>query len=154
MVACAAWAAVLVAAPTLAARAPRAGPARMAAGLVYAAGSVVCHQRAERSFSIGGSPMPVCARCAGIYLGALAVGSLMVLLDPRGHLRPVSHLARRTRGRSLLLIGLLPNLLTLAYEWSIHLTPANSVRSAAGVALGAAVMAVVRDAARPVVQSG
>lgn len=32
-------------------------------------GSAVCHQMAERSFIFGGIPLPVCARCTGIYSG-------------------------------------------------------------------------------------
>ncbi|MGH9603874.1 MAG: DUF2085 domain-containing protein [Terriglobales bacterium] len=34
--------------------------------------SVVCHQDAARSFWIAGAPVAVCARCLGIYLGAVA----------------------------------------------------------------------------------
>lgn len=43
------------------------------AALAYLAGSVVCHQLPERSFVTAGLQWPVCARCAGIYLG-VAVG--------------------------------------------------------------------------------
>lgn len=32
-------------------------------------GSAVCHQMVERSFIFGGIPLPVCARCTGIYSG-------------------------------------------------------------------------------------
>ncbi|HEX7283845.1 MAG TPA: DUF2085 domain-containing protein [Vicinamibacterales bacterium] len=38
----------------------------------YAAGAVVCHQIPERSFFVDGWQLPVCARCTGLYLGALA----------------------------------------------------------------------------------
>ena len=43
---------------------------------VYAVGSIVCHQRPERSFHLWGAQMPVCARCTGIYMGA-ALASLL-----------------------------------------------------------------------------
>jgi len=43
------------------------------AAFAYSAGSVVCHQLAERSFVTAGRQWPVCARCAGIYLW-VAVG--------------------------------------------------------------------------------
>src|SRR5437867_4112806 len=33
----------------------------------YLVGSLLCHQRPERSFFLWGSQMPVCARCMGIY---------------------------------------------------------------------------------------
>ena len=35
---------------------------------VYSAGSVICHQLADRSFFWGGTQFPVCARCTGLYL--------------------------------------------------------------------------------------
>jgi hypothetical protein len=38
--------------------------------VVYRIGSVVCHQRPERSLHLFAAQMPVCARCTGIYLGA------------------------------------------------------------------------------------
>ncbi|HWS97500.1 MAG TPA: DUF2085 domain-containing protein [Candidatus Methylomirabilis sp.] len=34
--------------------------------------SLVCHQHADRSFSLFGGSVAVCARCLGIYLGAAA----------------------------------------------------------------------------------
>lgn len=38
----------------------------------YFAGSIVCHQIPQRSFVTAGRQWPVCARCAGIYLGVAA----------------------------------------------------------------------------------
>jgi len=66
----AAWAVLLVAAPLAASR---DHASRLASALivgVYSVGSLVCHQLPERSYSIWGAQMPVCARCAGIYVGA------------------------------------------------------------------------------------
>src|SRR4051812_167741 len=41
---------------------------------VYAVGSLICHQRPDRSFFWQGHQFPVCARCTGIYLsGAFAI---------------------------------------------------------------------------------
>ena len=45
------------------------GPYAFALGL-YGVGSLICHQRLERSFVVFGAQMPVCARCAGLYAGA------------------------------------------------------------------------------------
>src|SRR6476646_6878486 len=45
-----------------------------------ALGFGICHQIDSHSFTIGGHQLPLCARCSGIYLGALAcVGMLSVL---------------------------------------------------------------------------
>jgi uncharacterized membrane protein len=38
--------------------------------IVYAFGSLICHQRPERSFFWGDHQFPVCARCTGLYLGS------------------------------------------------------------------------------------
>lgn len=51
-------------------------PTRYAAALMYAGGSVICHQRPERSFHLAGAQLPVCARCMGLYLGG-AIGALL-----------------------------------------------------------------------------
>lgn len=40
----------------------------LAVALVYLAGSVICHQRPDRSFFWDGYQLPVCARCTGLYL--------------------------------------------------------------------------------------
>jgi len=39
--------------------------------LIYAMGSVICHQLPERSFFLGGRQFPVCGRCTGLYLSAV-----------------------------------------------------------------------------------
>lgn len=113
------WLVLLIAAPGL--------PALLAAAL-YGAGSLICHQRPERSFHVEAAQLPVCARCLGVYAGA-AAGSL------------VAHwpsLRLRIRPRTLLALGLLPTLLTLAVEWSGLADPGNVVRGAAGVPIGLA----------------
>src|SRR5688572_19568285 len=42
------------------------------------AGFAVCHQIHTHSFTIGGHQLPLCARCTGMYLGALVT---LVLLS-------------------------------------------------------------------------
>jgi uncharacterized membrane protein len=37
----------------------------------HAVGYAICHQIPARTLHIGGVPLPLCARCSGIYLGAL-----------------------------------------------------------------------------------
>jgi uncharacterized membrane protein len=43
----------------------------------------VCHRIPERTFTIAGRPLPLCARCSGTYLGALA-GLAVLLARGRG----------------------------------------------------------------------
>lgn len=50
-------------------------------------GAGVCHRIFDRTFSIAGQPLPLCARCTGIYLGFLATAATSFL---RGHRRPVT----------------------------------------------------------------
>ncbi len=52
------------------------GPARLAVSLVYAGGSLICHQRPERSQRSCGRQWPVCGRCSGLYLGGAAGAAL------------------------------------------------------------------------------
>jgi uncharacterized membrane protein len=40
-------------------------------GKVDAIGYAVCHRISERSFHIGNIQLPLCARCSGMYLGAV-----------------------------------------------------------------------------------
>lgn len=46
------------------------------------AGAAFCHRITSRSFTIAGRPMPLCARCSGMYLGFM-VYLLMALLAGR-----------------------------------------------------------------------
>ena len=78
-----AWAAALsfvgliVAAPFL-----RARGLAFAAQVVYQGFHAACHQMPERSFHLWGYPLAVCARCFGLYAGAL-VGVLFYPLTRR-----------------------------------------------------------------------
>ncbi len=51
----------------------------------------VCHRIPERTFTVAGRPLPLCARCSGTYLGVLA-GLAMLALRGRGRasMLPVS----------------------------------------------------------------
>jgi uncharacterized membrane protein len=128
-----AWSLGLVLAPAVASR-----PLSVASSVgyafalvMYAAGSIVCHQRPERSFHLLGAQMPVCARCAGIYAGA-AVAAIAAWSKP-----PPGRVSSGT-GRGLLLFAL-PAAGTLLYEWTTGQDPGNWMRFASGAPLGAAV---------------
>lgn len=49
-----------------------------------AIGYAVCHQLPARSFHLAGQPLPLCARCTGIYLGTL-FGIVGMILMRRHH---------------------------------------------------------------------
>ncbi len=55
-------------------------------GKADAVGYAVCHQIAERSFSIDGRPIALCSRCTGMYLGALAALIYQLKRGKRGNL--------------------------------------------------------------------
>src|SRR5580692_775131 len=82
--AAAAWSIGVVMAPLVASRpVSQASSAGYAfALLVYAAGSVLCHQRPERSFHLLGAQLPVCARCAGLYAGTAVAAIIVWLKQP------------------------------------------------------------------------
>ena len=119
------WLSLLLATPL--------APAPLAA-LIYAAGSIVCHQIPERSFHLAGFQLPVCARCLGIYAGAAvaAIPGLSMLVTDSTRWRMVSP---RT-ARNLFLASALPTLLTVGLEWGGVWRGTNSVRAIAGIALG------------------
>ena len=52
-------------------------------GKMDAIGYAVCHRIEHRSFYVGDRPFPLCARCTGMYLGAL-LGILGMLIMGRG----------------------------------------------------------------------
>jgi hypothetical protein len=149
--AAAAWAALLVAAPFLASRA-HASPLASALILgVYGVGSAVCHQLPERSYRLWTAQMPVCARCAGIYFGAVAgaiAGALRTaraVRDPGPNVAP--SVGRVRRVRLALALAVAPTLLTLVYEWTTGVMPAHAIRAAAGVPIGLVVAWLVVAAA-------
>jgi len=134
---------------------------------VYVIGSLVCHQRPERSFYIWGHQMPVCARCTGIYAGAAFVAMMLPLASRLGSAAPTfasvsgwlslsrkASVERRSlRGGDRLGVGrspkgfalaaLAPTIATLAYEWTTGVMPANWIRAASGLWLGAGLAILV-----------
>jgi predicted membrane protein DUF2085 len=163
------WMALLVVAPFLASRphASALGTALVVA--VYGAGSLVCHQLPARSYRLWTAQMPVCARCAGIYVGAAVVPILLSVAQPvraaraalgrPEGLRDRTPRARQTRNvarrlqptvsaaRVVVAAAAAPTVLTLVYEWTTGVTPSNAVRFAAGLPIGLAVAWLVVSAA-------
>ena len=128
-----AWLALLVAAPTLTVP---------VSGVLYAIGSLICHQIAERSFYVDGFQLPVCARCLGLYAGG-AAGSLAAVFIGR------AFTARQTPHRAAYMMTALaavPTVITVAMEWGAGWPVSNVVRAAASLPLGSAVAFVVMRA--------
>jgi uncharacterized membrane protein len=148
------WPAAMVSATRIAALPGRGAAASLLSAAVYISGSLLCHQRPERSFYLWSAQFPVCARCTGIYVGA-ALGALvgLVRLTPN-HSDVVSGFSRTNfvasgfsrTARLVLFVASLPTAVTLAYEWITGVTPANAIRALSGVVLGAAAAIVVMRA--------
>lgn len=131
------WCAALVAAPVW----DRAS----VSAIVYAAGSLICHQQADRSFHIAGHQLPVCARCFGLYAGSLAGVLLWAAAAGCGR-RPAGR-ARAwltsPRMRTALAVAAAPTATTLAAAWTSVWDPGNATRAALALPLGAAIGALV-----------
>jgi uncharacterized membrane protein len=143
------WAVMLATAAYAASQPAGSGLWHPFALAVYGLGSAICHQRADRSFHLWAAQLPVCARCTGIYLGAAIVAVAYVgaeLNRPRGG----AGSAPTTNARVILAAAALPTLLTLVYEWTTGNVPANWIRAATGLVLGAGVsVAVLNELRQP-----
>jgi uncharacterized membrane protein len=131
------WVALLLTAPVALSRGRL--PALTLA--VYHAGSLVCHQRPERSFHLDGAQLPVCARCFGLYLAGAFGLSVAWRSRRRFSARAV---------QTLLAVAALPIVTTVGLEWLQAIETSNVLRMVTGVPLGLAAGAViVRSLARP-----
>ena len=135
------WAAALVGVPWLVARRPDALALRPVATVAYLSGSLVCHQRPERSFHPWGIQMPVCARCFGLYAPA-PLGAGLALAAGAGWLGRRRRM-RVGQVRALLLATGLPTVATWTAEWLGVVAFSPAVRFAAALPLGFAVAWVV-----------
>lgn len=95
------------------------------------AGSLVCHQLADRSFIIDGRQLPVCARDTGIYLG-IFVSAAFVLLS--GRLR--SDRPPNVRQAAVLCILMLPMLVDGVGSYLGMYVTNNTARLLTGVLFG------------------
>jgi uncharacterized membrane protein len=114
-----------------------------AAGL-YLAGARICHQRPDRCFRIHGRPMPVCARCSGLYAGAAFAAPFALLWAAR--------LSGR-RARVLVAGAALPTLIAWSLEMAGLAHPSNTARLVAALPLGFAaawlVLSTLSNGTRP-----
>lgn len=117
------WAMTIVTAPSFARH------ERFAGGVahVYAAASRMCHQKPERSFHLAGGQMPVCARCAGLYISG-AAGALLAMMTWTD--------LRASRTRLLLAIAAAPTAITWTAEAAGIMPFSNAARALAALPLG------------------
>ena len=127
-----AWAGLILLAPWLGSAAAGGHGGAYLSAAAYGLGSLVCHQRPERSFHLVGAQMPVCARCTGLYLsGALGVVLAWWRIFWRGAIRWPSW-------RAALVVAALPTTATLVAEWWRPASVSGLVRAAAAVPVGLA----------------
>jgi uncharacterized membrane protein len=124
-----AWVVAIAAAPVL--------PAPMAA-VLYAMGSLICHQLPERSFHLQSFQLPVCARCFGLYAGG-AAGSMAVAF-----VRPLRGRVATSPSRFLITgAAAMPTFATVLLEHALGWPLSNETRALAAVPLAAAVAVIV-----------
>ena len=138
------WLFSLVAAPYLASHhvVLAHGPVSLSAAVAavpYAVGQFVCHQRADRSFRLWNTQMPVCARCLGLYAAA-----------PLGLIWPM-RLGRRRRLsqgglRAVVLLAAAPTGAIVAAEWLGVADAGLWVRAIAALPLGAVAASLLATA--------
>jgi len=129
-----AWAVAIVAAPALLRRPSAVG--RAVAVAPYVIGSRVCHQAAARSFTVAGAPLPVCARCTGIYAG-VPFGIVAGLVSAR--VRP----AGPGRAGRVLAWAALPTILTVTIEHAGAAPVPGWLRAACGAVLAGVAAQVI-----------
>ena len=128
------WTATLVAAPPLASL---SGAGATVSALAYAAGSLVCHQMPARSFHLAGAQLPVCSRCLGLYVGA-TLGAFAWIVRSTRQRRAATTDYWPGHLRRTLLIAAAPTLVTVSTAWLGWWDPANEIRFALALPLGAA----------------
>lgn len=130
------WAALIGLAPILA-TVTGAG-----AAVVYAAGSLICHQLPERSFHVAGAQLPVCARCYGLYLGAALGATLWLVVAARRE-----RILPRIPALATLAVVAAPTAVTALTAIAGVFDPPNMWRAGLALPLGAAAGVVVGAAA-------
>jgi uncharacterized membrane protein len=133
------WASVLITVPYLVSHVPGNPLGIRIAGAAYVLGSLICHQRPERSFHPWGAQVPVCARCEGIYLAAPFAITFTLAAQRRG----ARALRSRTVWQRVVALACIPTIVTLMWEWTTGDITPDIMRAVAGAVLGAAIAATV-----------
>lgn len=131
--------AALVLTPALATGAQPGSPAAAAAATSYRLGSLVCHQQSVRSFRLGGVPLPVCARCTGLYAGAVAGAAAALGWLITGRLRRRRCRTTLIRVRAVLVASAVPTVLLWLVEHALGAAVPGWLRAGGALPLGASV---------------
>ena len=100
----------------------------LAPGLLFPAGTFICHQRPDRSFFVHGHQVPVCARCTGLYVGASVAAPLALALAAA---------VPGARARWLIGFAAIPTIVTWSLEFIGTAHFSNISRFLAALPLGA-----------------
>jgi Predicted membrane protein (DUF2085) len=145
--AAAAWLLLLIGAPYLVSHARPRSAIFDLGGLVYLAGRIICHQRADRSLHAWGVQLPVCARCTGLYAGAF-LGSVFAAWrcrpQPGGQVRTAEGVGGETASapagprewRRRLAVAAAPTAASVGLEMGRVWAQSPRVRGAAAIPLG------------------
>lgn len=113
-------------------------------GKADAVGYAVCHRIDVRSFHLGGRPLPLCARCTGMYLGALAAFTFFNATAPRAGLYPgKGMLAVLIAGAGFWAFDGLNSFATLLPDAPHLYQPSNTLRLATGSMIGVGLMTLI-----------
>ena len=114
--------------------------------LIYRAGFAVCHQIVARTYLFDGRPLPLCARCSGMYLGTVA-GMLVLSLRHHGArltgFPPLRYLVILALFMTAWLIDGLNSFLTLLPGLPLLYEPSNLLRLVTGMGQGLALGVVL-----------
>jgi len=114
--------------------------------MVYSGAGLICHQRATRSFHLAGVQLPVCGRCAGLYMSA-AFGAALAYLVSR-------HPRIPSNTRRILVLASIPTVLSVILEWTALVDPTNVGRALCALPVGASAAWIfvqsLRAEARPI----
>jgi uncharacterized membrane protein len=99
--------------------------------------SGICHQLAEHSLVFSGQQLPLCARCTGMYLGALIGLALQACWAPRASLLPRARmvLPMALGGIAWMIDGVNSYVDFLTGTGALY-SPSNALRLATGMSMG------------------
>ena len=113
-------------------------------GKTDAVGYAVCHRIDVRSFHLGERPLPLCARCTGMYLGALAAFAFFSVTSGKAGLYPGKWIVAVLIGAGgLWAFDGLNSFATLIPEVPYLYEPNNTLRLITGSMIGVSLMTMI-----------